>query len=134
MDYLQLTETERFMVGHQLRDLISGCTFRGLDCLTTIDSDDEDSFLMDYEAVWSPIYGNCFDIFAADESFGKSSLTGASYGLSLELQVRRKITWAVARPWPQGSECRYRSVLVCPWWRSTGWTSTLAPSPPSPSS
>ena len=28
---------------------ISGCTFRGLDCLTTIDSDDEDSFIMDYE-------------------------------------------------------------------------------------
>ena len=39
------------------------------------------------QVVWSPIYGNCFDIFAADESFGKSSLTGASYGLSLELQV-----------------------------------------------
>ena len=37
--------------------------------------------------MWSPIYGNCFNIFAADESFGKSSLTGASYGLSLELQV-----------------------------------------------
>ena len=71
--------------------------------MTTIDSDDEDSFIMDYEvscyenafkidldylkAVWSPIYGNCFNIFAADESFGKSSLTGASYGLSLELQV-----------------------------------------------
>ena len=28
---------------------ISGCTFRGLDCLTTIDSEDEDSFIMDYE-------------------------------------------------------------------------------------
>ena len=40
--------------------------------------------------VWSPIYGNCFDIFAADESFGKSSLTGASYGLSLELQVEEE--------------------------------------------
>jgi len=88
MDYLKLSETERFMIGHQLRDLITGCTFRGLDCLTTIDSDDEDSFIMDYEAVWSPIYGNCFNIFAADESFGKSSLTGASYGLSLELQVQ----------------------------------------------
>ena len=33
---------------HPLRQ-ISGCTFRGLDCLTTIDSDDEDSFIMDYE-------------------------------------------------------------------------------------
>ena len=50
----------------------------------------ENAFKIDLDylkAVWSPIYGNCFNIFAADESFGKSSLTGASYGLSLELQV-----------------------------------------------
>ena len=54
------------------------------------------------QVVWSPIYGNCFDIFAADESFGKSSLTGASYGLSLELQVilpkyHRQIIFLVMR-------------------------------------
>ena len=38
----------------------------------------------------TPLYGNCFDIFAEDESFGKSSLTGASYGLVLELDVEQE--------------------------------------------
>ena len=35
---------------------ITGCTFRGLDCLTTIDSDDEDSFIMDYEVFFLEMF------------------------------------------------------------------------------
>ena len=104
MHYLKLSETERFMIGHQLRDMVKSCTFRGIDCLTTIDSDD-DTFFMGYEVsrpvqmygqffllqvLMTPLYGNCFDIFAEDKSFGKSSLTGASYGLVLELDVEQE--------------------------------------------
>ena len=128
MDYLKLSETERFMIGHQLRDLvknlssenkqkriplslflffaiyiwqwsgkstlcisllvvrviqsrwyltscdlwffdlistitqITGCTFRGLDCLTTIDSDDEDSFIMDYEVFFLEMFSTLISI------------------------------------------------------------------------
>ena len=42
------------------------------------------------QLVTNPLYGNCFNIFAADESFGKSSLTGSSYGLVLELDVEQE--------------------------------------------
>ena len=95
---------------------MNSCTFRGIDCLATITSDE--SFFMDYEVIYfafyclgcnwvtsehiylfnpilpqlvtNPLYGNCFNIFAADESFGKSSLTGSSYGLVLELDVEQE--------------------------------------------
>lgn len=90
MTYLELSEMERFSIGHQLRDLIKSCSFRGVDCLETIDTDDEESLFMDYDVIISPNFGNCYNIYMIDDSMGKSSLTGASYGLSLVLNIEQE--------------------------------------------
>ena len=86
MTYLELSEEEKFFIGHQLEDLIKSCSFRGVNCLETMDSEDGSSF-MDYDIIINPTLGNCYNIFVADESLGKSSLTGSSYGLSLVLNI-----------------------------------------------
>jgi hypothetical protein len=90
MTYLELSENEKFLIGHRLRDLIKSCTFRGVDCLETIDAEDENSIFMDYDVIINPNFGNCYNLYTIDDSIGKSSLTGASYGLSLVLNIEQK--------------------------------------------
>ena len=86
--YLSLPEEEKFEIGHHLQDLIVSCTFRGVDCLSSLSADEDEPF-MDYESINSRNYGNCFNLFTMDEWLGKSSLTGSSYGLSLVLNIEQ---------------------------------------------
>jgi len=79
--YSSLTVEERFHIGHAKEDLVKSCTFRGFDCMGM----DEDSF--DHEVVLNPVYGNCYNFYLVDPSIGQSSMSGVSYGLSLELNI-----------------------------------------------
>jgi len=79
--YSSLTEEERFQIGHSVRDLVKSCTFRGFDCMGM----DEDTF--DHEVVLNPVYGNCYNFYLVDPNIGQSSMSGASYGLSLDLNI-----------------------------------------------
>ena len=46
-----------------------------------------DQSLMYYEHFVTPKYGNCYTLLTRNELLGKSSLTGADYGLSLVLNI-----------------------------------------------
>ena len=84
LTYLKLTPEEKSAIGHQLFDLVKDCTFRGVDCMSALTGG---SPLMDYEHFLSPKFGNCYTIYARNELMGKSSLTGADYGLSFVLNI-----------------------------------------------
>ena len=44
---------------------------------------------MTYESVLSPSYGPCYSLYTASQELGRSSLTGAGYGLSLVLDIQQ---------------------------------------------
>ena len=88
LQYLMLSQEEKFMIGHQFEDLVVSCTFRGVDCLSHMGSDDE-NILLDYHVIMSPTHGNCYTLYSEDESAGKSSFTGSVYGLSLVLDIEQ---------------------------------------------
>ena len=83
-----LSEQEKFMIGHDFNDLVISCTFRGLDCLSKLGSDDQ-NFFIDYHVILTPTHGNCYTLYSEDENAGKSSLTGSAYGLSLVLNIEQ---------------------------------------------
>ena len=72
---------------------ITGCTFRGLDCLTTIDSDDEDSFIMDYEV----FFWKCFQHWSW---LIKGSVESDLRKL-LQHFRRRWVFWQILTDWSQ---------------------------------
>ena len=84
--YLQLSDFEKRKIGHSLTDLVKSCTFRGIDCINGLGGIGDT--LMTYETSLSPKYGNCYTIFTENELLGRSSLTGADYGLSLVLNIQ----------------------------------------------
>ena len=88
MMYLKLAEEEKFKIGHYFEDLVKSCIFRGVDCLSHMGSDDQ-NFFLDYHVIVTPTHGNCFTLYSEDESAGKSSLTGSTYGLSLVLNIEQ---------------------------------------------
>ena len=63
------------------------CTFRGVDCLASLGGEDS---LMTYSRFLTPKFGNCFTIYAEQEMLGRSSMTGAAYGLSLVLNIEQE--------------------------------------------
>ena len=59
--------------------------FRGVDCLDSLTGNGES--LLHYEHFLSPSHGNCYTLLTRRKVLGKSSLTGAAYGLSLVLNI-----------------------------------------------
>ena len=77
------------MIGHQFSDMIQSCTFRGVDCLAMLGTDQGRVKFLDYELVMSPTHGNCFSLHTVSRALGRSSLTGSTYGLSLVVKVEQ---------------------------------------------
>ena len=78
---------EKASIGHHIKDLVKECTFRGVDCLASLGGEDS---LMTYSSFLTPKFGNCFTIHAEQEMLGRSSMTGAAYGLSLVLNIEQE--------------------------------------------
>ena len=78
---------EKASIGHHIKDLVKECTFRGVDCLASLGGEDS---LMTYSRFLTPKFGNCFTIYAEQEMLGRSSMTGAAYGLSLVLNIEQE--------------------------------------------
>ena len=78
---------EKASIGHHIKDLVKECTFRGVDCLASLGGEDS---LMSYSSFLTPKFGNCFTIYAEQEMLGRSSMTGAAYGLSLVLNIEQE--------------------------------------------
>ena len=78
---------EKASIGHHIKDLVKECTFRGVDCLASLGGEDS---LMTYSRFLTPKFGNCFTIYADQEMLGRSSMTGAAYGLSLVLNIEQE--------------------------------------------
>ena len=78
---------EKASIGHHIKDLVKECTFRGVDCLASLGGEDS---LMIYSSFLTPKFGNCFTIYAEQEMLGRSSMTGAAYGLSLVLNIEQE--------------------------------------------
>ena len=78
---------EKASIGHHIKDLVKECTFRGVDCLASLGGEDS---LMTYSSFLTPKFGNCFTIYADQEMLGRSSMTGAAYGLSLVLNIEQE--------------------------------------------
>ena len=78
---------EKASIGHHIKDLVKECTFRGVDCLASLGGEDS---LMTYSSFLTPKFGNCFTIYAEQEMLGRSSMTGAAYGLSLVLNIEQE--------------------------------------------
>ena len=78
---------EKASIGHHIKDLVKECTFRGVDCLASLGGEDS---LMTYSRFLTPKFGNCFTIYAEEEMLGRSSMTGAAYGLSLVLNIEQE--------------------------------------------
>ena len=87
--FLQLSREEKFLVGHQFSDLVKSCTFRGVDCLAMLGSEEFQMKFLDYQVHLSATHGNCFTLQTVSPVLGKSSLTGATYGLSLVLKLEQ---------------------------------------------
>ena len=86
LTYLKLNEKEKVTVGHNIRDLIVSCTFRGEDCMTSL-TNSAASF-MDFTTNTTN-FGNCYTLYTSSEVLGKSSLTGPEFGLSLVLNIQQ---------------------------------------------
>ena len=89
LTFLQLSREEQFLVGHQFSDLVKSCTFRGVDCLAMLGSEELKIKFVDYQLHLSATHGNCFTLQTVSQVLGKSSLTGATYGLSLVLKLEQ---------------------------------------------
>ena len=86
LTYLKLNERERITIGHNIRDLIVSCTFRGVDCKTSLTTNS--ASFMDY-VTNTTNFGNCYTLYTRNEVLGKSSLTGPEFGLSLVLNIQQ---------------------------------------------
>ena len=85
--FARLLPQEKASIGHHIKDLVKECTFRGVDCLASLGGEDS---LMTYSRFLTPKFGNCFTIYAEQEMLGRSSMTGAAYGLSLVLNIEQE--------------------------------------------
>ena len=89
LTFLKLSREEKFLIGHQFSDMIQSCTFRGVDCRAMLGSAELQMKFLDYKVDLSATHGNCFTLQTVSKALGKSSLTGATYGLSLVLKLEQ---------------------------------------------
>ena len=86
LTYLKLNEKEKITIGHNIRDLIVSCTFRGVDCRASLTT--TAASIMDYSTNTTK-FGNCYTLYTRSQALGKSSLTGPEFGLSLVLNIQQ---------------------------------------------
>ena len=86
LTYLKLNQKEKITIGHNIRDLIVSCTFRGVDCRASLTS--TAASFMDYSTNTTN-FGNCYTLSTRSQALGKSSLTGPEFGLSLVLNIQQ---------------------------------------------
>ena len=89
LTFLQLSREEQFLIGHQFTDMIKSCTFRGVDCQAMLGSAELKMQFVEHQVWLSATHGNCFTLQTTSQALGKSSLTGATYGLSLVLKLEQ---------------------------------------------
>ncbi|XP_067674763.1 acid-sensing ion channel 2-like [Haliotis asinina] len=73
---LNLTTAERHQIGHQIEDMLFGCTYQGISCTTE-----------NFTRFYNYMHGNCYTFTPTATDYMFSTKTGPLYGLSLMLNA-----------------------------------------------
>ncbi|XP_046571634.1 amiloride-sensitive sodium channel subunit gamma-like [Haliotis rubra] len=73
---LNLTTAEKRQIGHQIEDMLFGCTYQGKTCTSE-----------NFTRFYNYMHGNCYDFTPTAKDYMYSTKTGPLYGLSLMLNA-----------------------------------------------